>query len=706
MQTTIFNKAGLGSTVLLILLGGFVALASRPQGGAEGGVRPASALDLQDLDLTCKPCDDFFQYATGRWRQRNPVGPAYASWARFSELAERNQEALREILEAEAETGRQEARRGPSGEKETIDRKLGDFYAACMDEKAIERAGMEPLRPELARIAALSAKSELPEEVARMHLLGARVLFVFGAGQDERDSDQVIAQAMQGGLGLPDREYYTRQDQASQRLRLQYQRHIANMLRLSGQSGREAEAAARAVLALETKMAEGSKTRAERRDAEGNYHKMSAAELGDLMPAFSWAEYFKALGYPEIRVVNVGQPEYFRGLNRQLDAAPLEDWKSYLRWHLVHASAAALSSRFVRENFDFYSRRLTGTTEDVPRWRRCVSATDRYLGEALGQKYVARQFSAEAKARAETMVREIVAAMREEIETVAWMSEPTRREALAKLGNISLKIGYPERWLDYSAYQVARGPYIENLWRGYAFELRRTLGKIGKPPDRSEWSMTPPAVNAYYNASLNEIVFPAGILQPPFFDTRADDALNYGGIGAVIGHELTHGFDDQGSRYDAKGNLRDWWTPQDRRAFEQRAECVEKQFSAFVVDGEVHENGKLVLGEAIADLGGLNLARAALQRAASDSRAGAGGRRPVLIDGFTPMQRFFLAYARIWGANARPEYERMMAVTDAHPLPRFRVFGALSNMPEFAAAFSCPEGSAMTRPAEARCKVW
>jgi predicted metalloendopeptidase len=682
---------------------GLTALAlAAPQAQAPAG----HGFDLQDLDTTCQPCEDFFQFATGGWKKRNPVGPAYASWSRFSQLQEKNQDTLRQILETSAAS---RPAPGVPDSSESLEQKLGDFYAACMDEKRIEADGIKPIEPELARIAAVSSLSELQSEVARLHTQGVRALFGFGASQDDKNSEQMIAQATQGGLGLPDRDYYTKQDERSVQLRQQYQQHVYKMLRLAGDAPAVAAVSSQTVLALETKLAEASKTRVERRDPEANYHKMNLAELRELTPTFSWESYFRDAGFPEIREVNVGQPDFFRALNRQLIEAPLADWKIYLRWHVLRASAPALSSKFVDENFDFFNRTLTGTRQLQPRWRRCVTATDRNVGEALGQKYVAGAFPPEAKAKAQAMVADLVAALRSDIETLPWMSEPTRREALAKLAAISLKIGYPDKWRDYSAYHVVRGPYIENLRRGSAFEFRRNLAKIGRPVDRSEWQMTPPTVNAYYDASMNEIVFPAGILQPPFFDPLADDALNYGGMGAVIGHELTHGFDDQGSQYDAAGNLRNWWTPEDRKNFQERAACVEQQFSSFVVEGDLHQNGKLVLGESIADLGGLNIARVALERALArrgGQASSPAAESPEAVDGYTPMQRFFLAYARIWATNARAEYERMLTVTDPHPLPRFRANGSISNLPEFAEVFACSAGAAMARPAEARCKIW
>jgi putative endopeptidase len=530
---------------------------------------------------------------------------------------------------------------------------------------------------------------------------GTRVLFSFGAEQDDKNSQQVIGAASQGGLGLPDRDYYTKDDDKSKQLRDQYAQHVAKMMALAGDASDKASAEARTVLAIETQMAQASKTRVERRDPEANYHKMDPAKLRGLTPDFAWDAYFRNVGFPDIHAVNVGQPEFFQALDKQLKSVPISDWKIYLRWHLIRSAAPALSSKFVDENFNFYGRTLTGAKEIQPRWKRCVNATDRNLGEALGQKYVEKVFPPEAKQRAYEMVQNLVAALRSDIGTLPWMSDPTRKQALAKLSAMGLKIGYPDKWRDYSAYQVERDSYVANLQRGTAFEFHRELAKIDKPVDRTEWGMSPPTVNAYYDPNMNEIVFPAGILQPPFFDAGADDALNYGGMGAVIGHEMTHGFDDQGAQYDAQGNLHNWWTPEDLKNFKERTACVEKQFDSFVVAGDLHENGKLVLGESIADLGGLTIARMAFERTFASGKP-----KPPKADGFTAEQRFFLSFARIWGTTARPEYERMMTTVDPHPLPRFRAAGALLNMPDFAKAFDCHAGEAMVKPAGEVCKIW
>ena len=427
---------------------------------------------------------------------------------------------------------------------------------------------------------------------------------------------------------------------------------------------------------------------------------MTLVQLGEVTPHFSWPGYFKEVGAPALSSADIGQPDFFKAVDAAIVSVPLADWKVYLRWHLIHAVASALPQPFVDENFDFYGRKLTGAKQLLPRWRRCVQATDRNLGEALGQYYVQRYFPPEAKTRALEMVKNLIAALRDDLSTLDWMSPATRRQAIKKLDAIALKIGYPDKWRDYSAYHVNRGPYVENVLHGASFEFARDLAKIGKPVDRTEWEMTPPTVNAYYQPLLNEIVFPAGILQPPFFDFHADDAVNYGGIGAVIGHELTHGFDDQGAKFDAHGNLKNWWTPEDLKNFQQRGECVEKQFAAYEVEPGLHENGKLVEGESIADLGGMTIAHAAFMKTLKGKPA------PPPIDGFTAEQRFFISWGQIWAANLRPEYVRMLTKVDPHPLEKFRANGPLENTPAFAKAFGCSAKSPMVRPAAQRCRIW
>ena len=677
---------------LIVVAEGLILFPGRPAPLAQTvSAAEEHGFDLADLDTTCKPCQDFFNYVSGGWIKRNPIQPEYASWGRFNALQNHNQEVLRQILQAAAVS------KSAAG---SIEQKIGDFYSACMDTNSIEASGTKPIEPEFERIAAIGNLAELQNEVARLHSQGTRVLFGFGSEQDDKNSQQVIGGARQGGLGLPDRDYYTKDDDKSKQLRDQYVQHIAKMMELAGDSADKAAVEARTVLAIETQMAQNSKTRVERRDPEANYHKMDAAGLRALTPDFSWDTYFRNAGFPKIHEVNVGQPEFFKALDKELKTVPISDWKIYLRWHLIRSAAPALPGKFVDENFNFYGRTLTGAKEIQPRWKRCVNATDRNLGEALGQKYVEQVFPPEAKARAREMVMNLVAALHDDIETLPWMSEPTRKQALAKLAAMNLKIGYPDKWRDYSVYEVTRDSYVENLQRGSTFEFHRELAKIDKPVDRNEWGMSPPTVNAYYDSNMNEIVFPAGILQPPFFDAKADDALNYGGIGAVIGHEMTHGFDDQGAQYDAQGNLHNWWTPEDLKNFKERTACVEKQFDSFVVVDDLHENGKLVLGESIADLGGLTIAHMAFDRTL------AGKPEPPRTDGFTAEQRFFLSFARIWGTTSRPEYERMMTTVDPHPLPRFRAAGALMNTPAFAKAFDCEAGDKMVKPGDEICKIW
>ena len=679
----------------LLLLLGLAAAGLLRAGQASSGAKSADSgshgVDMAILDKTCKPCEDFYHYASGGWLAKNPVPPAYPSWGRFNELAERNRELLHQILERAAAN----ANAAPGSNEQ----KIGDFYASCMDEKLINAEGIKPLDPEFARIDAIQNTSELQSEIARLQGMGVGALFEFGSTQDAKNSTQVIGGADQGGLGLPDRDYYTKTDDKSKQIRQQYQEHVAKMLQLAGDNPAKAASEAESILALETKLADASLTRVEQRDPVKTYHKMDRSELQMLTANWSWGDYFQEIGHPGINSVDVSAPKFFEAASQQLKETPLDVWKVYLRWHLLNAEAAWLSQPFVDENFDFNGHTLQGTKELLPRWKRCVTATDHQLGEALGQIYVQKYFPPEAKARALDMVNHLTAALRDDLKTLSWMGPATRKQALEKLSASTRKIGYPDKWRDYSAYVVNHGPLVLNQMRGAQFEFKRDLDKIGKPVDRTQWGMTPPTVNAYYDPEMNEIVFPAGILQPPFFDPKADDASNYGAMGAVIGHEMTHGFDDEGRQFDAKGNLRDWWTPEDEKNFNARAECIEKQFDAYTVQGDIHENGKLVLGESIADLGGLNLTYRALHKALE-------GKKVPLIDGLTPDRRFFLAYAQIWASNDRPEFERLMVNTNPHPLGRFRAIAAPSNMPAFAKAFGCKQGDAMVRPAAIRCQIW
>ncbi len=680
--------------VLVVCLA-FSSIKISRAGQGAGAPKPSGAdsrgVDLTSLDKTCKPCEDFFRYANGAWLKSNPIPAAYPSWGRFNELAERNREQLHQILE--------QAEANSKAAPGSTEQKIGDFYASCMDEKQVNDAGREPLNAELRAIAGLRTPAQLQPQIARLQGMGVAALFLFGSTQDAKDSSQVIGGADQGGLGLPDRDYYTKTDDESKRLRDQYQQHIVKMLVLAGDQESFASSEAAAILDLETKLAEASMTRVDRRDPEKTYHKMDRSALRALTPNWSWEDYFQEVGYPKIDSVDVSAPHFFEAMSRELKETRFENWKAYLRWHLLNAMAPYLSDPFVNEDFNFKGRVLQGTTELLPRWKRCVSATDRRLGEALGQIYVQKHFPPAAKARALDMVNHLTEALREDLQTLPWMGPATRQQALEKLAKFARKIGYPDKWRDYTAYMVDRGPYVLNQVRGAQFEFRRDLNKIGKPVDRGEWDMTPPTVNAYYRADKNEIVFPAGILQAPFFDPRADDASNYGAMGAVIGHEMTHGFDDSGRKFDALGNLKEWWTPEDEKNFNDRAACVERQFDAYTVLGDIHENGKLVLGESIADLGGLAIAHRALLKAEQ-------GKKPAPIGGLTLDQRFFLSYSQIWAANDRPEFERLMVNTNTHPLARFRAIAGPSNLPEFAKAFDCQEGDAMIRGSAIRCQIW
>jgi predicted metalloendopeptidase len=645
--------------------------------------------DTANFDKTCKPCDDFFQFAMGGWMKNNPIPPEYPSWGSFTVLADKNQQALRQILEAAEKSN------APAGSNE---RKVGDFYASCMDTAAIEAAGTKPIDAVLQRIAETTNARGLPALAAQLQQQGIGVLFRFTSGQDAKESTQVIAMALQGGLGLPERDYYLRDDDKSKNLRDDYTKHAAKMFELLGDPPDKAAAEAVTVLNLETSLAKASMSNVDLRDPIKTYHKMKLAEVQSLTPDLSWDSYLKTAGHATVTEMNVAQLDFFKALDTQLTSTPLEDWKTYFRWHVLDAVAPGLPEKFVNEDFDFRGRILTGAKQIQPRWKRCVQVTDRNLGEALGQVYVQKYFPPEAKAHALEMVHNLIAALRDDLKTLPWMGPETRAQATAKLEAFTVKIGYPDKWRDYSALKVDRLSFLQNLQRGAEFEFQRRLNKIGQPVDRTEWGMTPPTVNAYNNSSMNEIVFPAGIMQPPFYDPKADDAVNYGGMGAVIGHEITHGFDDHGSQFDGRGNLKNWWSPDDLKNFKERAQCVSDQFDGYVVDGDLHENGKLVLGESIADLGGLTISYAAYEKSLQ------GKPRPPDKDGFTPEQQFFLGWAQVWGANERLEYARLMANTNPHPLPRFRGNGPLSNMAEFAQAFACKKGDAMVRAQV--CKIW
>jgi putative endopeptidase len=650
------------------------------------------AIETRNLDRSVSACQDFYQFATGGWLAKNPIPAAYPTWGVDSVLNDQNQDSLREILEAAA--------RNTGAPKGSSEQKVGDFYSACMAEEKIEAEGMKPLDAELFGIKKIKNVRDLQREIAALHGANVSALFLVGSKQDAKNSADVIVEVWQGGLGLPEGEYYFKADEKSKGIRDEYLKHVARMFELMGDDAARARSEAQTVMNFETRLAEAWMPRVERRDPQKVYNRKTLAQLKTFAPNFDWANYLRNLGIAQKTDINVGQPKYFARVNQQLKTASLADWKTYLRWRLIDNAAPSLNAKFVEEDFNFKGRVLTGTTELLPRWRRCVAATDNAMGEALGEVYVKKAFPPEAKRRALLMVQNLVAALKSDITTLAWMSDETRQQAITKLEAFNRKIGYPDKWRDYSALDINRGAHVANVLRASRFEVRRDLRKVGQPVDKTEWAMTPPTVNAYYNPGINEIVFPAGIMQPPFFSASYDDAVNYGAMGSVIGHEMTHGFDDQGRQYDASGNLKNWWTDGDLKKFKERAECVIKQFDEFEVEKGLHENGKLVVGESIADLGGLVIAYAAFQKSME------GKPRPPDIDGFTPEQRFFLGYAYSWATNVRPEFARLMVETNPHPLPKFRVNGPVSNMPAFAQAFQCKAGDAMVREEKERCQIW
>ena len=644
------------------------------------------ALDTTSMDRAADPCSDFFQYSCGGWIKKNPIPPDQSSWDTYSKMQDENLARLRGILETES---------APDPKRDASEQKIGDYYASCMDEKTIESKGLDPLRAPLDRIANLSSKDQIADVAAAM--VHDNVLFHFSSTQDFRDASQEIAEADQGGLGLPDRDYYVKNDAKSVELRKQYVDHMRRMFALLGDPVETARSEADTVMRIETALARGSQTRVERREPKNLDHKMTAPEFEKIAPDFAWKSYFAKVGLPSLASLNVASPNFFKSLNDELGKESLADWKIYLRWHLVHADAPFLSSAFVNENFAFYGKTLRGQEELQPRWKRCTEYVDDDLGEALGQVYVAKYFSPQAKQEALKMVHEIETAMQQDIDSLSWMSPKTKEQALVKLHAMANKIGYPDKWRDYSKLEIVRGDELGNVERARVFEFNRQVAKIGKPVDRGEWDMTPPTVNAYYNPQMNDINFPAGVLQPPAFDPDSDAAPNYGDTGGTIGHELTHGFDDEGRQFDAKGNLLDWWTQEDGKEFIKRASCISSQYSNYVIIDDIKINGKLTLGEDVADLGGLILAYRAWKE---DTK----GQKLDPIDGLTPEQRFFVGYGQSWCGETRDETKRLRATVDPHSPEKYRTNGVVSNMPEFQEAFHCKAGSPMVN--QNRCIVW
>ena len=649
-----------------------------------------SGVDRDNFDTTIKPGDNFFEYVNGRWIKENPIPAEYSRWGAFPKLHDDNLLALRKIVE------------GLNESPKSLDddsRKLRDFYATAMDEAKLNEQGAKPLADEFDRIAKINSPNDLIELVGHLQASGLSGLFSFGAGQDEKHSSQYTIQLWQGGLGLPDRDYYLSDKEDTKRIRGQYKEHVTNMLKLLGDSPEAAATAADAVMRIETQLAEASRTPVQLRDREAQYNKMNVGELAELTPNLDWNLFWKAVNAKDVTEAVVGQPEFFKRVNEMLKSVPMADWQAYLRWHVIHGAAPYLSDPFVNENFHFYGEQLRGVKELQPRWKRAINTLDREMGEALGRLYVEKYFPPAAKKRMDEIVKNLMEAYRERIESRDWMSPETKQEALAKLATVRPKIGYPIKWRDYTALEIKPDSYVRNVMRADAFDTQFRLARLHKSVDRDEWSMSPPTVNAYYNPNLNEIVFPAGILQSPFFDMTADDAVNYGGIGAVIGHEITHGFDDQGSRSDAEGNLRNWWKPEDRAQFNAKTDKLVKQYNECVGIDDVHVNGQLTLGENIADLGGVMIAYSAYQKSLN-------GKPAPVIDGLTGPQRFFIGYAQVWRGATRAEELRVMLRTNPHSPERYRTLVPLSNVPAFYEAFDVQPGQTMYREPKDRVEVW
>lgn len=644
----------------------------------------AAACFAQDIDPSVGACANFYQHACGVWRQQNPVPSDQARWARFDELQERNNGVLRKILESAS---------ADRPERTAVEKRVGDYYAACMDEAGIEGRGTTPLKANLERIAALPNKQAITDELVRLNRMGVRPFFFFDSELDAKDATKMIAGIDQGGLTLPDRDYYLKTDAESVQLQKKYVAHLTKMFELLGDAPAAAGAKAATIMRIETNLAKGSLDLVSRRDPNKVFHRYKTAELISLSPGIDWAKFFTGMGVAGLDSLNVAVPAFIRQIEDTMVRNSLADLKTYLTWRLLHDSAPMLPAAFVNENFAFFGKTLSGSKELRARWKRCVSHVDAQLGDAVGEKYVDLTFGAEGKERTLKMVKAIEQAMERDIKSLEWMSGSTKDQALTKLHTIVNKIGYPDKWKDYSAATIERGDALANYFRLSEWEVNHEIAKIGKPVDKNQWMMSPPTVNAYYNPQMNDINFPAGILQRPFYSNDADEATNFGAIGAVIGHELTHGFDDQGRQFDAAGNLRDWWTAEDGKKFEQRADCLVKEYGGFTAIGDVKLNGQLTLGENTADNGGVRIALMALMATPQKT-----------VNGLTAEQRFFYGYARIWCENSTPESKRLRAQTDPHAPAEFRVNGVLANMPEFQKAFACKTGDAMV--SGNACRVW
>src|SRR6266851_3630307 len=691
MESNKVMKILLLPVILLLLV---LAVPANGQTPNEPALPYTPSLDVNSMDKSIDPCSNFYQYACGGWRKKNPIPPDQTSWSVYGKLYQDNLTFLRGMLERAAQ---------PSSDRNAVTQKIGDFYAACMDEGAVEKRGVSAIQPELDAIARIKSAKDLTPVVARLQITYAgysyssSMLFRAGSSQDPDDSEHVIADVDQGGLGMPDRDYYIKDDAKSKETREHNLQHVQKVFELLGDSPAVTKANAETIMRMETAMAKASLSRVDRRDPHKLVHKMKVADLAQLTPNFDWTAYYQETKYPDFPILNVDVPEFMKELNALLSSEPIDNWKTYLRFHVADISSPYLSQKFVDENFEFYRKYLRGAKEQQPRWKRCVQYVDYDLGEALGQVYVAKVFSPALKQSTLDMVKGIEDAMGQRIRALDWMSPETKQQALTKLASIRNKIGYPDKWRDYSSVTIVRNDFAGNVERAHQFETRRDINKIGKPVDHGEWDISAPTVDAYFNPQMNDINFPAGVLQPPLYDPKMDDAPNYGNTGGTIGHELTHGFDDEGRQFDARGNLKDWWTEKDAKEFNDRAQCIVDQYAQYTIVDEIRINSRLTEGEDIADLGGLVLAWAAWKAETVNAR-------PEIRDGFTPEQRFFVGYAQWACESNRPEDLRARALTDAHSPGKYRVNGLVVNMPEFERAFSCKAGAPMVR--ENRCRVW